>query len=102
VVKITNGINTTITTKSAFDHLYKDMGFVEVKAEEAKIDEFEKLEDAEEKSEDELFVEELLSKPISSWSKNELKRVANIKAIDTSAANNVSEAKEIVKKALSI
>ena len=52
---------------------------------------------APEKSEDDIFVEEILEKPISQWNKEEVKRFAAIKEIDISGTKNANEAKEIIK-----
>ena len=52
---------------------------------------------APEKTEDEIFVEEILEKPISQWNKDEVKRFAAIKEIDISGTKNANEAKEIIK-----
>ena len=49
------------------------------------------------KSEDDIFVEEILEKPISQWNKEEVKRFAAIKEIDISGTKNANEAKEIIK-----
>ena len=49
------------------------------------------------KSEDDIFVEEILEKPISQWNKEEVKRFAAIKEIDISGTKNANEAKEIMK-----
>ena len=42
-------------------------------------------------------MEEILEKPISQWSKGEVKRFAAIKKIDISGTKNANEAKEIIK-----
>lgn len=49
---------------------------------------------------DEKYAKELLEKPISQWTPEEIKEFARIKGIDTSAAKKVSEARTIVKKFL--
>ena len=50
--------------------------------------------------EDEAFVEDILEKPLSQWTPDELKKFAEIKDIDTSKAKKVSEARAIIKKYL--
>lgn len=89
MVKITNGVNVFEVTRGAFDGIYSRQGYklVDEKA-EAK---------APEKSEDDIFVEEILEKPISQWNKEEVKRFAAIKEIDISGTKNANEAKEIIK-----
>ena len=95
MVKITNGVNMFEVTRGAFDGIYSRQGYklvdekVEAKAPEAPA--------ALEKSEDDIFVEEILEKPISQWNKEEVKRFAAIKEIDISGTKNANEAKEIIK-----
>lgn len=95
MVKITNGINVFEVTRGAFDGIFSRQGYrlVDEKA-EAKTSEAPAV---LEKSEDEIFIEEVLEKPISQWSKEEVKRFAAIKEIDISGTKNVNEAKEIIK-----
>lgn len=95
MVKITNGVNVFEVTRGAFDGIYSRQGYklVDEKA-EAKAPETPA---APEKSEDDIFVEEILEKPISQWNKEEVKRFAAIKEIDISGTKNANEAKEIIK-----
>lgn len=95
MVKITNGVNVFEVTRGAFDGIYsrQEYKLVDEKA-EAKVPEAPA---APEKSEDDIFVEEILEKPISQWNKEEVKRFAAIKEIDISGTKNANEAKEIIK-----
>ena len=95
MVKITNGVNVFEVTRGAFDGIYSRQGYrlVDEKA-EAKAPE---APTAPEKAEDDIFVEEILEKPISQWNKEEVKRFAAIKEIDISGTKNANEAKEIIK-----
>ena len=95
MVKITNGVNVFEVTKGAFDGIYSRQGYrlVDEKAEAKAPEESATTE----KSEDDIFVEEILEKPISQWNKNEVKRFASIKEIDISGTKNANEAKEIIK-----
>lgn len=95
MVKITNGVNVFEVTKGAFDGIYSRQGYklVDEKA-EVKVTE---VNDTHEKSKDDIFVEEILEKPISQWNKDEVKRFAAIKDIDISGTKNANEAKEIIK-----
>ena len=100
MVKITNGVNVFEVTRGAFDGIYSRQGYTivnEKAAEGAKTHEVPK---APEKSEDEVFVEEILEKPISQWNKEEVKRFAAIKEIDITGTKNANEAKEIIKSFL--
>lgn len=97
MVKITNGVDVFEVTRGAFDGIYSRQGYTimnEKVAEGAKTPETPKT---PEKTEDEIFVEEILEKPISQWNKEEVKRFAAIKEIDISGTKNANEAKEIIK-----
>lgn len=48
-------------------------------------------------SEDERFVAELMEKPISQWTKDEVKRFVDAKGIDTTGARSVNEVKDLIK-----
>ena len=95
MVKITNGVNVFEVTRGAFDGIYSRQGYklVDEKAEAKALE----VPDVPEKSEDDIFVEEILEKPISQWNKEEVKRFAAIKEIDISGTKNANEAKEIIK-----
>jgi hypothetical protein len=94
MVKITNGVNVFEVTRGAFDGIYSRQGYRLIDEAKTKASE---TSNAPEKTEDEIFVEEILEKPISQWSKGEVKRFAAIKKIDISGTKNANEAKEIIK-----
>lgn len=96
MVKITNGISTFEVTKGAFESIYKKQGY-ELVGEEANVVEEPEVQQEPEANEDDLFVEELLEKPIGSWNGKEVRRFAEIKGIDISGTKNANEAKEIIK-----
>ena len=95
MVKITNGVNVFEVTRGAFDGIYSRQGYTLI--DEKTETKTHKETVAPKKSEDEIFVEELLKKPISQWNKDEIKRFAAINKIDISGTKNASEAKEIIK-----
>lgn len=95
MVKITNGVNVFEVTRGAFDGIYSRQGYTIM--DENKKAEASAAPAAHEKTEDEIFVEEILEKPISQWNKEEVKRFAAIKEIDISGTKNANEAKEIIK-----
>lgn len=101
MVKITNGVNVFEVTRGAFDGIYSRQGYTIIMDEKA-TEGTKTLEapKAPEKSEDEVFVEEILEKPISQWNKEEVKRFAAIKEIDITGTKNANEAKEIIKSFL--
>lgn len=94
MVKITNGVNVFEVTRGAFDGIYSRQGYTIMNE---KVAEDAKTSKVPEKTEDEIFVEEILEKPISQWNKEEVKRFAAIKKIDISGTKNANEAKEIIK-----
>lgn len=94
MVKITNGVDVFEVTRGAFDGIYSHQGF-HVVNEKTNTKQQENV--VPEKSEDEVFVEEVLEKPISQWNKEQVKRFAAIKGIDISGTKNANEAKEIIK-----
>ena len=98
MVKITNGVNVFEVTNGAFDEIYSRQGYT-VMDEEVSGNEAAEAEVASvpEKSDDEVFVEEILEKPISQWSKDEVKRFAGIKGIDITDTKSANEAKDIIK-----
>lgn len=100
MVKITNGVNVFEVTRGAFDGIYSRHGYTIMNEKPAgKVKESEAPKTPE-KTEDEIFVEEILEKPISQWNKEEVKRFAAIKEIDISGTKNANEAKEIIKSFL--
>jgi hypothetical protein len=97
MVRITNGEFETEVSIGAFNGIYKDLGFKRIVSEQ----DADFVDDEQEYSvnnADEVFVNELLEKPISEWNKQELKKFTDIKNINTTSAKNVAEAKEIVKE----
>lgn len=96
MVKITNGVNVFEVTRGAFDGIYSRQGYTLV--EDVKVG--TENTGTPEKSEDEKFIEEIIEKPISQWSKDEIKRFAALEGIDISGTKNAGEAKEIIKEFL--
>ena len=113
MVTISNGRTRHEVTIGAFNTIYKGLGFHivgakhnrEVKKEEKVVENTQvnevpvetinvPVEEPEEKS----WVEDLLEKPISQWSKEETANFAKEKEIDTSHARKLSEAKDIIKE----
>ena len=94
MVKITNGVNVFEVTRGAFDGIYSHQGYHILDEKNTKQP---VKEENPEKSEDEIFVESVLEKPISQWNKDEVKRFAAINEIDISGTKNANEAKDIIK-----
>lgn len=120
MVKISNGEVTQIVSRGAYESQYKKLGFEivgshKVAKTEKKVTEPEKVvntpapvtdvddEDVdgdENSDEDADDFEELLEKPLSQWSNEELKAFVNAKGIDTASAKKTSEVRSLVKKYL--
>lgn len=128
MVKITNGINTIEVTRGAFEGIFAKQGFHLVDDENhcqqkpasnsngtstgsdnsnANSDNDNDADDNsqanasgsdEEKSEDELFLSEIVEKPISQWNKDEIKRFATLKEINLSDVKNTADAKARIKE----
>nr|DAI54370.1 MAG TPA: hypothetical protein [Caudoviricetes sp.] len=121
-VKITNGNAEFEVTKAAFKNAFEQQGFriiddavptihnrfedkfdvnLDMEAEVSEAEHFKSEMPVEvELNEDDLFVQGMLERPISEWTKGELKRVAKIKGIDLSNADSTSKARQIVSKAM--
>lgn len=118
MVTITNGVKTFHVTSGAVK-VYEGMGFHVVSGEESdelmhmeEFDNEEEHEGHEERAEkaagsdnvnsgmskeDVAFIEEILEKPLSQWSNEEVKDFVKIKGIDTSGAQKVSQVRGIIK-----
>lgn len=110
MVIVSNGIEVFSITAGALP-LYEGMGFHKATKEEiyggtpkhVKISEVGVESDAEEgegehsDSEDEVYVAELLEKPLTQWTNEEIKEFVRIKGIDTSSAAKVSQVRGIIK-----
>lgn len=120
MVTITNGIDTFRVTAGAVK-LYESMGFhitsdsevqamhksdmtyghpSDVHSSVAKRSSADTGSDEEEVDEDALFIEEILEKPLSQWTNDEVKEFVRIKDIDTSGAQKVSQVRGIIKNYL--
>jgi len=96
VVKITNGKNIFEVTRGAFDGIYSRQGYTILNEQIPGQQEIQEPA----KTEDEVFVDEVIEKPISQWNKDEVKKFAALKGIDISGTKNAGEAKELIKKFL--
>lgn len=96
MVKITNGKNIFEVTRGAFDGIYSRQGYTILNEQVPGQQEIEEPV----KTEDEVFVDEVIEKPISQWNKDEVKKFAALKGIDISGTKNAGEAKELIKKFL--
>lgn len=97
MVKIRKGDLVIAVTNGAYENTYKKLGFEKV--DEDKVEESVVVEDTveEQVEETEEDFSELLEKPISSWTKAEIKEFATEKGIDISGTKNAGEAKDVIK-----
>ena len=93
MVLITNGVNKFWVTKGAFDGVYFKQGYTIEN--DKKVAATVKMPSP--KSLDEKFLEEVEEKPLSQWSKDEVKKFAALKDIDLSGTKNIDEAKALIK-----
>lgn len=97
MVKITNGVNVFEVSNGAFEGIYSKQGYRKVDGSKVATPVFPV---EPEKTEDELFVENIIEKPLSQWNKDEVKRFAELKSIDITGTKNAGEAKELIKEFL--
>ena len=93
MIRITDGIQIIEVTNGAYKNMYKQLGYKPVKENKAKKQEVEEVE----LTEDEKFVEEFELTPANSWSKDTLKKYAELKGIDLKGTKNFNEARALVK-----
>ncbi len=99
MVKLSNGLSTIVVPSGAVA-MYERTGFRVVKDSdvESTIDNNESVidtADAEEKESE--FITNLLEKPISKWTKEEVKRFANEKGININGTKSVNDAKDRIR-----
>lgn len=93
MVLITNGADKFWVTKGAFDGVYSKQGYTIEN--DKKVAATVKMPSP--KSLDEKFLEEVEEKPLSQWSKDEVKKFAALKDIDLTGTKNINEAKALIK-----
>lgn len=101
MVKITNGVDVFEVTIGAYENIYKCQGYQRCNEQGQEFGD-EVSGKKQEKTADEMFVEELEEKPLSQWNKDEVKHYALIKGIDLSGTKNINEAKGLIKSAMSV
>lgn len=97
MVRITNGVNVFEVTRGAFDGIYSRQGYTIVTDKKTKGKGATPVVEVPELSADEQFCNELIEKPIGQWSKDDVKKFAEIKGIDIAGTKNANEAKERIK-----
>ena len=114
MVKISNGLDTMTVTKGAYEGIYKFQGYslvhdyattTTVKPVEADVtddnnyivNDMTEVADDQEETGEEVKVE-LKEKPISQWSKDELKEFAEANGISLEGIKSTKEVRDIIKK----
>ena len=87
MIEIRKGPDTLLVSRGAYEEQFKPLGFRPVRRSRPKTD--APLDEAE-----------LLEKPISQWSKQELKAYADANGIDLSGLRSVTQVREAVKAAI--
>lgn len=93
MIKITNGIDVFEVSNGAYEGIYARQGFRPL--EDAVMFSGELTEDT---SEEQTFAEEIVEKPISMWTKEELKRFADFYEIDLSGMTSTENVRQLVKE----
>lgn len=108
MVKISNGKSELLVPSGAFKMIYKGLGF-KIVGEKNGTDSEDADDGAENKNEensgsvsDDDFIEQLVEKPIGEWSKEEVKKFAELKGIDISETKKVTEAKNLIRSFLEL
>lgn len=99
MIKIAKGLTVIEVTRGAYESIYCHQGYKPV--EDAEYKEMQEPEHNIKKSDDELFTDEIVTKPIAQWTKDEVKRFAAIHELDISGTKSAAEAKDIIKAFLS-
>lgn len=94
MIKITNGIDVFEVSNGAYEGIYARQGFRPLE-DNTVMFAGELVEDT---SEEQTFAEEIVEKPISMWTKEELKRFAVYYDIDLSGMTSTENVRQLVKE----
>lgn len=98
MVTIKNGNNIHVVTEGAYKEIFSRLGYEIISGkEEVSIETPIDVDDNAMSEEDMEFILGVEEKPISQWSKTEVKKYAELKRIDITGTKNVNEAKAIIK-----
>lgn len=101
MVTIKNGNNIHVVTEGAYKEIFSRLGYEIISdKEEVSIETPIDVDDNAMSEEDIEFILGVEEKPISQWSKTEVKKYAELKRIDITGTKNVNEAKAIIKEFL--
>ena len=101
MVTIKNGNNIHVVTEGAYKEIFSKLGYEIISGkEEVSIETPIDVDDNAMSEEDMEFILGVEEKPISQWSKTEVKKYAELKHINITGTKNVNEAKAIIKEFL--
>jgi len=101
MVTIKNGDNIHVVTEGAYKEIFSKLGYEIISGkEEVSIETPIDMDDNAMSEEEMEFILGVEEKPISQWSKTEVKKYAELKRIDITGTKNVNEAKAIIKEFL--
>ena len=101
MVTIKNGNNIHVVTEGAYKEIFSRLGYEIISGkEEVSIETPIDMDDNTMSEEEMDFILGVEEKPISQWSKVEVKKYAELKRIDITGTKNVNEAKAIIKEFL--
>lgn len=101
MVTIKNGNNIHVVTEGAYKEIFSRLGYEIISGkEEVSIETPIDMDDNTMSEEEMDFILGVEEKPISQWSKAEVKKYAELKRIDITGTKNVNEAKVIIKEFL--
>jgi len=99
MVVITNGINEFEVSRGAYESIFRKQGYsIIVDAEAEAVEDNNDAEATEHAEHVDKDAEALVEKPISQWTKNEVKNFIAKKGIDVSGITSFNEVKDRVRK----
>lgn len=99
MVVITNGINEFEVSRGAYESIFQKQGYsIIVDAEAEAVEDNNDAEATERAEHVDKDAEALVEKPISQWTKNEVKNFIAKKGIDVSGITSFNEVKDRVRK----
>ena len=96
MVKLSNGLSTIVVPSGAVA-MYERTGFRVVKDSDVESANESVIYTTEAEEKESEFITNLLEKPISKWSKEEVKRFANEKGININGTKSVNDAKDRIR-----
>lgn len=96
MVKLSNGLSTIVVPSGAVA-MYERTGFRVVKDSDVESANESVIDTVDTEDKESEFITNLLEKPISKWSKEEVKRFANEKGININGTKSVNDAKDRIR-----